>query len=215
MSSVIEIEQRTLSVTRTEDFDAAVAAELVEAWRSHTPTADPEVYMRKAAGDMIPQYIQFMSGILDWSGFKIVAIAFLSRAGFLVADDAVGWARSKWKSEDASSIEQLAKAIHAAHSKLSPPAKVLVALNLPDERWGTALELNASDPAQLARQLAIYAVSVGRIAKLVSEYCERGEGPLGQAQIVIREDDHIEVAWMSQRDFRRVQLILPAGAAKK
>ena len=206
MSSAIETDVRQLAVTVTEGFDGEVAAELVKAWRLHVAVTDPEVYMRKAAGD-IPQYIQFIGGIIDWSVLKLPAIAFLSRLGYLLADDVMSWARGKLRAADATVVDQLAVAIHTAQQKLSSPTKVLVAIELPDNRWGTALELETNDPALLGKHLALYAVNIERIAELINDRCQRGDGPLSQGKIVIRDDDHIEVSWVS-RDFQRIQFIL-------
>ncbi len=214
MSSAIQTAPQALTVTATEGIDPALTAELVAAWRAHVAVADPHVYERKAAGDMIPQYIQFIGSITEWSALKLPAIAFLSRLGFLLADDVMAWARGKLQSRDATVIDQLAAALYAAQQKLPSKAKVLVAIDLPDDRWGTALELEASDPSILSRNLALYAVHIERIAKLLNDHCQRGEGPLGQGKITIHED-RIEVMWISQRDFQRIQLVLPIDQSAK
>lgn len=197
-----------LSVTVTEGFDAEVATAMIDSWKTVIPIGDAEVYERKAF-DVLPQYIQFIGGAPVWAILAPAATAFLARLGYLLADDVMNAARAKLAPSQ-NKVEQLAAALHAAQQKLSSPGKVLIAINLPDDRWGTALELDATDEAGLARQLAIYVANVERIADLLNEHCSRGEGPLGQGKIEIREDGLIEVSWMSQRDFKHIHLVLAA-----
>lgn len=198
--------QSTLSVTVTEGFDAEVAMALIDSWRAVIPIGDAEVYERKAL-DVLPQYIQFIGSASVWAVLAPAAGAFLARLGYLLADDVVGAVRARVK-PSRNEVEQLAASLHAARQKLSSPAMVLIAINLPDDRWGTALELNAADEAGLARQLAIYIANIERISELLNQHCGRGDGPLGQGKIELRDDGLIEVSWISQRDFKRIHLVL-------
>jgi len=196
-----------LFVTVTEGFDHDCAKEIVAAWQEAMPTGDPDVYYRKAY-DKIPQYLQFIGSAAGWALLAPAAVAFLGRLGYHLADVVADAVRDKFVPTP-NPLDQLAAAMCAAQRKLPSPATVLVAVNLPDDRWGTALELEMKNEATLSKQLALYVVNIERIASLLSEYCARGEGPLGQGKIVIKEDDQIEISWMSQRDFKRVHLVLP------
>lgn len=106
-------------------------------------------------------------------------------------------------------VEQMAAALHAAGKRFRSPGRVFIGIDLPDDRWGTSLELDLADETALAERLSIFVVNVERLAKILNEYCGRGEGPLGKGTITISKEGQIEIEWMSQRDFTRIRVVLP------
>ncbi len=198
--------QTEISVTVTEGFDAEISTDLVDVWKLFVPTSDAAVYHRKSL-DVLPQYIQFIGSASVWTILAPAAAAFLARIGYLLADDAMAAVRGKLQPSP-KPVEEMAAALHAAGKRLRSPGQVFIGINLPDDRWGTSLELDLTDEAALAERLSIFVLNVERLAKILNEYCERGEGPLGKGTITISEEGQIEVEWMSQRDFKRVRAVL-------
>lgn len=199
--------QTEMSVTVTEGFEAEVSTVLVDVWKQCVPTSDAAVYHRKAM-DVLPQYIQFIGSASVWAILAPAAAAFLARMGYLLADDAMAIMRGKLQPSP-KPVEKMAAALHAAGKRLRSPGQVFIGINLPDDRWGTSLELDLADEAALTERLSIFVLSVERLTTILNDYCERGEGPLGKGTITISEAGHVEIEWMSQRDFKRIRVVLP------
>lgn len=193
----------------TEGFDRDVAADLVKTWQSVVPTGSPQIYERKTF-DTLLQYIQLIGAAPIWAPLGVAGTAYLGRLAYLAADDTMGILRTKLNTKTSGRIEELAAGIIAARKKLDSPSQVLIGINVPDDRWGTVLVLDTEDQETLEREISIYASNVERISHFLKYYCERGEGPLGQGKITICQDGQIEIQWMSQRDFKKHHVLLPA-----
>lgn len=188
-------------VIATEGVEPQSVQQFADAVGRHLPVGETSTYCRKAFDPELKQYIQLIGDLAFWAPLAIPAAAFFTQLASRTADDFYSTAKEWLSKERPDALSDIAQSISVIKSKSGSKASVLVGLDVPDPNWGTALEIDATDPTKIILQLAKFSQNMERIHDVVSEAIADGHGPLGRGQVAFLDDGTIEVRWMSQKDY--------------
>jgi hypothetical protein len=198
----------------TEGLSGEVVDDITRTLRRHLAIGQVRTYHRKAFDPELKQYLQLIGDLAFWAPVAIPATAFVTQLAVRSADDAYSAFKSWLSREPECPIAEIAMAISDIRSRNGASASIRIGLNVPDRNWGTALEIEDTDPAKVLLKLALFLNEAGRIHKVISDATAAGDGPLGQGVIAILNHGDIEITWSSQKNFARKTVILSAANDK-
>jgi len=156
----------------------------------HLLVAPPKFIYHRSA-DPVP-FMQLVGDTASWWPLTVVVTAYFSRLAMHVADATWDKAVSFVKRKDAAPLVDVAKALILAKKE---GRKVEIGLNIPDDYFGTTLQIKGSDLADVAQELAVFVVHVEKLSKVMQDEIAAGRGPIGMASIEIQADESICVTW--------------------
>lgn len=159
-----------------------------------------------------PSWVTFLANA-DW---LIKGLA--ASAALYVAEIIKEAAKETWRNRDkalaagvaaSKGITRLANSIANFRQSLSPRTKVLIGLPIPDDYFGTTLELIGLDPIDLELQIALFVHHLPALTALIrSESLEHGR-VLGGVHLKLLQDSTLEVSWMDRDSFEQHRRVLP------
>ena len=193
-----------LKLVLSEKFDAeAIRAELSE----HLKVSKPEFLFFKAADP--PSIIQLLGDAVAWLPLKVAATFYLSTLAKRAGDATWNRLASLFNRNEVKPLADVAKTLVTAANSVDGKVTIVVGLNIPDDRSGTAIFIKPSDPEEVARVLASFIVHVEEISKAMEAEVEAGRAPLDGVRIELQDNGSLLVSWRAQADSSYHELRIP------
>jgi hypothetical protein len=196
----------SLTLTITERVSRDVGDRLAERLRPYADVEEVQIYERKAADPAIQQFIQILGGVPVWQAFvaggAALSAAFLGRLGYLVADDGYAAIKAWIKSDAGQGVATAAVALSDA-AREAPGARVYIGLNVPDDPFGSVLEVSGREPDAIAVELFRFVQLAEQIAAAIVEAETTGDGVLSQPRISLLPNGEVHVRWVTAKGKRR------------
>ena len=190
-----------LKLELTKKFDAgAIRAELNE----YLKVSEPTLMFFKSADP--PSIIKLLGDVVAWLPLSAPATVYLSTLAKRAADATWDGLASLFNSNEVKPLADVSKTLATAANSVDGEVTIAVGLNIPDDRFGTAISIKPGAPEEVARVLASFIVYVEQISKAMREECEAGRTPLGGAGIELQDDGSLLISWVAQADSSRHEL---------
>lgn len=109
-------------------------------------------------------------------------------------------------------LKRLAAALFSLRQRLAARTHIEIGLPIPDNHFATRLELIASDPDNLAIEIALFVHHLPALVELVDqERLFRGRVAAG-IHLQLRDDGSLQVSWQDGESFQRREHVLPLKA---
>lgn len=190
------ITSSSLTITITERVDRAVGDLLADRLRPFVEVEEVQVYERKAADPAIQQLIQILGSVPVWQYLAAGGAAYLARLGYLLADDSHAAFRAWTRSDAGKPIATTAAALSDA-ARETPGARVCIGLDIPDDMFGSVLEVSGREPDAIALELLPFVMHAEQVAAVIVEAETKGDGVLSQPRITLLSDGEVKVRWMT------------------
>ena len=175
----------------------------------HLKVGQPSIVFRKSADPSLPSYIQLLGDAGAWQVLRAAAVVFLTAAvatlGKLVTT--ATWDKIASRNE-VKPLADVATTLAKAGARVDGEVEITVGLNIPDDRFGTLIFIESSDPEEVARVLAYFIVHVEQLSKAMQAEVAAGRTPFGPAIIEPQDDERLVVRWKTQ-DGRAHELQIP------
>ena len=197
----------SLKLVMTERFDAkTIRAELSE----HLEVGEPEFIALNAADP--PSILQALGDSLSWLPLKAAVAVFLSTLAKRAADATWDRLTSLFESNEVRPLLAVVKTLRKAANSVDGKVAIFVGLDIPDDRFGTAMPIKLDDPEEkTTRELASFVAHVDQLSKTMQAEVEAGRAPLGRAIIEPQDDGSLLVRWEARADDSRHELRIPAS----
>ena len=190
-----------LKLVLSEKFDAeAIRAELSE----HLKVSEPNFLFFKSADP--PSIIQLLGDAVAWLPLSAPAAVYLSTLAKRAADATWDGLASRFNSNEVKPLTAVAKTLATAADSVGRKVTIVVGLNIPDDRHGTAISINPGNPEEVAHVLASFIVHVEQISKAMESEVKAGRAPLNGARIELQDDGSLLLSWEASDDFSRHEL---------
>jgi hypothetical protein len=201
----------TLHLMLSEGFSQDAADRLARALASVMTIETPEIVCRKTAEtEALPQFIHAVAQAQLWQDtLGSSAAIFLNRLGYRAKDIAWDEAEHALARADVSALAQFANAMASTKDSVARPASIIVGLNIPNDRFGTVVVIEASRPIKIAYGIARFVTRADVIATVIQRAVVTGETPRGPALLTFDDDGSVLIRWNSRADMRAHEARLP------
>ncbi|MEQ9518546.1 MAG: hypothetical protein RLN89_03805 [Parvibaculum sp.] len=159
----------------------------------------PHYYVRRAADpSQLPQLIQLLGDAAAWLPLQAAASVYLSTLAKHAADATWKGISTLFKSPEVKPLADTAEIIAGTASDIGGEVEIFVGLNIPDKHWGTAMQIKAGNPEDIARALALFVVNADKISKMMQEEIAAGRTPFARAGIEVCDNGGLIVRWRDQ-----------------
>ena len=196
-----------LKLTVTERFQPENVAAIRAGLSKHLRVSEPvTIYLRS---DDPPSFLRLLGDFAAWLPLAAPATVYLSTLAKHAADATWNKLAAVFKNNDAKPVVDVANTLANAVEKVGRDVSIFIGINIPDDRFGTAIPINSDDPKKIAYLLASFAVRAEEISKAMQAEVEAGRGPFGNATIELQEDGSLLIRWVSQADYKVRELRIP------
>ena len=201
----------TLHLMLSEGFSQDAVDNLTSALETVIKTETPEIVCRKTAErEPLPQFIHAVAQAQLWQDtLGSSAAHFLNRLGYRGKDIAWDEAEHALTQEDVAPLAHVVKAMADMKDSIARPASIVVGLNIPNDRFGTVVMIEATRPIKIAYDIARFVSRADAIATVIQRAVVTGETPRGPALITFEDDGGVTIRWNSRADMRPHEARLP------
>ena len=183
----------------SEGFDHSSSAAIKNDLGTVLNVEGPYHRIRKAADPSeLAQAIQLLGDAAAWLPLQAAATVYLGTLAKHAADATWKGVSALFKSPEVKLLADTAETIAGAASDIGGEVEIFVGLNIPDKNWGTAMQIKAGNPEDIARALALFVVNANKISKMMEEEIAAGRTPFARAEIEVHEGDTLILKWRDQ-----------------
>lgn len=179
-----------IDVNTTDDIGLDNRDQLVEDLSASIKIGEiRETHFRGADG--LPSYIQLIGNWQAWVPIVAAATVFLKKIAERAADDA--YPILKTGAQDVFHL--FVEALSRARGRADDIPQIIVALDVPDDYFGTSLSISTSTEIDAAVLLANFVAQSQKIHRAVQAEVDNGARPVGGFKLAALEDGRFEVTW--------------------
>lgn len=186
-----------LNLTLSEKFNMDDAENLQSDLSKHLKVGKPKIMFRRAADPTLTAFVQLLGDAKVWLPLGAAAAAYLSTLAKRAAE--ATWDKF-FNSNEVKPLADVATTLTTVAEKVGGEVEMVIGLNIPDDHFGTAISIKASEPEEVARVLASFIVHVEKLSKAMQEEIEAGRVPFGPAIIKLQDDGSLLIRWRKKDD---------------
>ena len=186
-------------LTLTDGFRSAPATQLAKALSEYLEIEGPQLLFRKSA-DQLPQFIQLLGDVAAWAPLSVPVAAFFTRLAIKAADTTWDMIHDALKKEEVKPLAGVSNGLAKAVKAIPESATISIGLNVPDDNFGTIVQITDTSPENIALCIARFVSKIEPIAEAIGEEIERRGIPLGEVHLEFLDNGKAIIRWTSYPD---------------
>lgn len=171
----------------------------------------PSVIMQRSADP--PSVIQIIGSVIDWiDPFKVAVIAFIAEISREAAKDIYKNKAKIFKALQLITVKPLKEFVEIIfRSKTFSEFKntqIFISVNIPDDYFGTNLELKLNSKEDIAWQFANFILHIEEIEIELNKLIKSDKPPLAPISLILNNDGSILIKYMDSVDLKIQELIV-------
>jgi hypothetical protein len=197
----------SIKLVYTDNIGGDVAASFETVARRHLPIEGPSRYYIRLSALELPAVIQLIGSVAGWLTLAM-ATGYFGQLGVKAADFTLEKAKYAFKRNKTDPLTEMALAISKTKHALGDNSHFIIGLDIPDNRFGTSLTIQHSDPEKIAYEVGNFLLKAEQIARFMEREIATGQGPLGRVAINFQADGTVQLQWMRQSDMAAIEQTL-------
>ena len=193
-----------LSVVVTRGLLSREPREVESALRvlnQHLEIDGPKRLHRASAAPALTEFIELIGSAAALVPLAAAAGVYLSTLARHAGDATWEGLRKLFKSKEVKPLADVSNALASIANQSEAEVEIVVAVNVPDEYWGTRVIIQGGDPPEeIARKMAAFIVRAEALTKMMRAEVDAGRTPLAGAKVEVEEDGSLLVTWLSSED---------------
>lgn len=171
----------------------------------------PSVIMQRSADP--PSIIQIIGNVIDWlDPFKVAAIAFIAKLSGEVAKDVYKNKIKILKALELITVKPIREFVElisrSAKSTNFRNTQLFISINIPDDYFGTSLELKLNSAEELAWQFTNFIFRLEKIESILEDLMKLDKPPMAPINLIMNEDGTFIIKYMDTVDLEMHEVIV-------
>ncbi len=169
----------------------------------YLPVRKPKLLIRKSVDPV--STIKLLGDAAEWLLLSVPATVYLSTLAKHAADATWSKLAAVKQSTDVRPLTDVAATLTMAAKSVEGETKIVIGINIPDNKNGTELHIQSIRPEDMEYNLASFIYHVENLSIIMQGEMEAGRITHGPAFIELRDDGTLSVKWRCQaKDYNQI-----------